>query len=103
MEPAASGTPATAGEVRPAPAPTPTPAPADPAPASARSFVRVDGTHFTLGGAPHRFAGVNFWYGAYLAVDDSSGDLGRLRAELASLRTLGVTNLRVLGASEAGP
>lgn len=102
MGPAASGAPAGPAQVQPAPAPTPARG-ADPAPDGARSFVRVDGKHFTLGGAPHGFVGMNFWYGAYLAVDGDSGDLGRLRAELASLRTLGVTNLRVLGASEAGP
>ncbi|HEY6726088.1 MAG TPA: beta-mannosidase [Polyangiaceae bacterium] len=79
-----------------------TPAPAAPAPAAAE-FVRVSGKHFTLRGAPHRFVGVNFWYGAYLAADGDIGDLERLRAELAALRTLGITNLRVLGASEASP
>ena len=79
-------------------------APAPPAAADAeRAFVQVNGKEFTLGGAPHRFVGVNFWYGAYLARDGAGSDLERLRAELASLRTLGVTNLRVLGASESGP
>ena len=29
-------------------------------------FVQVEGTRFTIDGNPYRFAGANFWYGAYL-------------------------------------
>lgn len=93
IEPPAPSLPA-----EPAAAPLPAPPPS-----ADSEFVRVSGKHFTLAGAPHRFVGVNFWYGAYLAADGEVGDLERLRAELAALRTLGVTNLRVLGASEASP
>ena len=66
-------------------------------------FVYVEGVQLKLDGAPYRVAGVNFWYGAYLAAPGPTGDLDRLRAELDLLKSLGVNNLRVLGASEDGP
>jgi len=62
-------------------------------------FVRVDGRRFVLGGKPYRFAGANIWYGAYLGATGRD----RLRRELDTLAGLGVTNLRVLGASELSP
>jgi mannan endo-1,4-beta-mannosidase len=73
-----------------------------PAAASA-SFVYVDGTQLKIDGAPYPIAGVNFWYGAYLAAPGETGDLDRLRAELDLLAEIGVNNLRILGASEDGP
>ena len=58
-----------------------------PAPVATQSgFVKVDGTRFTLDGKPYRFAGANFWYGAYLGAADGIGDRARLRDELASRR-----------------
>ena len=74
---------------------------ADPAPRS--GFVHADGMELKRDGAPYPVMGVNFWYGAYLAAPGSTGDLDRLRAELDLLKSLGVNNLRVLGASEDGP
>ncbi len=62
-------------------------------------FVHVAAGQLRLDGHPYRFVGMNLWYGAYLGA----GDADRLRAELDLLRSLGVTNLRVLGASEDGP
>jgi len=64
-------------------------------------FVRVEGTRFVLDGKPYRFAGANFWYGAYLGAGDGVGDRERLRAELDQLRAAGIDNLRVLAMSEA--
>ena len=64
-------------------------------------FVRVEGTRFVLDGRPYRFAGANFWYGAYLGAEDGVGDRERLRAELDQLRAAGIDNLRVLAMSEA--
>lgn len=65
--------------------------------------VYVDGMKLMLDGAPYHVAGVNFWYGAYLAAPGETGDIKRLRAELDLLKDLGVNNLRILGASEDGP
>lgn len=73
-------------------------------PAEARpqsGFVTVQGTHFMLDGKPYRFAGANFWYGAYLGAADGIGDRARLRAELDQLKAAGIDNLRVLAMSEA--
>src|SRR5690606_25099585 len=71
-------------------------------PALAQSgFVRVEGAGFVLDGRPYRFAGANFWYGAYLGAADGVGDRARLRAELDQLKAAGIDNLRVLAMSEA--
>jgi len=64
-------------------------------------FVQVQGTGFVLDGRPYRFAGANFWYGAYLGAPGALGDRERLRAELDQLKAAGVDNLRVLAMSEA--
>lgn len=66
-------------------------------------FISVEGGEFVLEGSPYNFVGVNFWYGAYLGAGDGIGDIERLRAELDLLKSLGVTNLRILGASESSP
>jgi mannan endo-1,4-beta-mannosidase len=70
--------------------------------ASAADFVRVRGTGFERGGKPYRFLGANLWYGMNLGSRGPGGDRARLIRELDRLQALGVTNLRVLGASE-GP
>ena len=72
---------------------------AEPAKTDASPFVQVRDKRFYLKGKPYAFVGVNLWYGAYLAAD-GSGDVARLEAELDQLASLGVTNLRILGASE---
>jgi mannan endo-1,4-beta-mannosidase len=66
-------------------------------------FVRRDGTRFTIGGKPYRYAGANMWYGAWLGADAAYGDRDRLRRELDALAAMGVTNLRVLAAAETSP
>jgi mannan endo-1,4-beta-mannosidase len=69
---------------------------------SAPSFVAVQGSGFALDGKPYRFVGTNFWYGLNLASAGPGGDRARLGRELDRLAALGVTNLRIMGASE-GP
>ncbi len=63
-------------------------------------FVKVNGTHFELSGKPYYYAGVNLWYGCYLGSPGKTGNRARLIAELDELKSLGLTNLRILGASE---
>jgi mannan endo-1,4-beta-mannosidase len=65
-------------------------------------FIRVDGTHFIKNGKPYYFLGTNFWYGLNLGSKGEGGDRERLLRELDRLKALGVTNLRVMAASE-GP
>jgi len=66
-------------------------------------FVRVDGARFVLGREIYRYVGTNLWYGAYLGAPGPTGNRDRLRRELDALADLGITNLRVLGASELSP
>src|SRR5437868_12849807 len=66
-------------------------------------FVTVEGGRLSLDGAAYRYTGANIYYGAYLGVDAPLGNRDRLRRELDALKALGVSNLRVLGASELSP
>jgi len=67
------------------------------------SFVRANGTRFTLGGSPHRVAGTNMWYAAYLGAAAPVGNRDRLKRELDRLAGLGIDNVRILGSSEFSP
>ncbi len=63
-------------------------------------FVQVNGLQFTVNGQPYHFLGTNVWYGANLGAPSDSGNRNRLLRELDLLKKLGISNLRVLGASE---
>jgi len=71
-------------------------------PASAAGFVRVAEGRFLRDGKPYTFLGANFWYGMNLGAEGPSGNRARLTRELDRLAALGVTNLRILAATE-GP
>ena len=73
-----------------------------PAAAQPDAFVRVEGARFLRDGSPYYFAGANLWFGMNLGSPEASGDRERLVRELDRLHALGVTNLRVMAASE-GP
>ncbi|MBN1302444.1 MAG: mannanase [Melioribacteraceae bacterium] len=64
------------------------------------NFIRVDNGRFMLDGCPYFFSGTNFWHGCYLGSPGETGDRERLKRELDFLLSIGVTNLRVLAASE---
>ncbi len=63
-------------------------------------FIKVKGTQFELNGKPYYFTGTNFWYGCYLGSPGPTGDRERLKRELDLLLENGITNLRILAASE---
>ncbi len=63
-------------------------------------FISVDGQSFIKDGKPYAYVGTNFWYGAYLGQAGEGGNRDRLKKELDFLVEHGITNLRVLGASE---
>lgn len=65
-------------------------------------FVRVNGTRLEIQGRRYCFTGTNFWYGCNLGALSEGGDRDRLIRELDLLKSLGIDNLRVLGASEGG-
>lgn len=77
--------------------------PSAPAPRPPTEFVSVQGGRFSISGRPHRFVGANLWCAAYLGAESPLGDRARLARELDRLATLGVTNLRILAASEDSP
>ena len=64
------------------------------------NFVKVKGMNFTIKDKPLHFVGTNFWYGAYLGADADYGNRPRLIRELDLLKKSGITNLRVVAASE---
>ncbi len=63
-------------------------------------FIKVNGTQFEYNGKPYYFTGTNLWYGCYIGSQGKTGDRSRLNRELDKLKSLGITNLRILGASE---
>jgi len=69
---------------------------------STMAFVTAKGTQFAEGSKRHVFVGTNFWQGMNLGASSSPGDRARLGRELDRLQTLGITNVRVMAASE-GP
>ncbi|MEM7655020.1 MAG: cellulase family glycosylhydrolase [Bacteroidota bacterium] len=64
------------------------------------AFVHVQGSQLIRAGKPYYFLGTNFWYGMNLGSTGEAGDRKRLIQELDQLAELGVTNLRIMGASE---
>lgn len=66
------------------------------------AFVKVNNTKLEVNGKPYYFLGTNFWYGLNLGSKTAGGDRTRLIRELDKLKSLGMTNLRIMAASE-GP
>ncbi|WP_320019206.1 cellulase family glycosylhydrolase [Labilibaculum manganireducens] len=64
------------------------------------NFVKVANNGFTLNGKEYSFKGANYWQGMNLGAPQS-GDQQRLVRELDEMQELGITNLRILAASEA--
>ena len=67
---------------------------------SAQNFIKVNNNHFTKNGKPYYFIGINYWYGGMLA--SKIGNRERLKKELDELKSLGITNLRVMATAEGG-
>ncbi|MGC3956741.1 MAG: mannanase [Verrucomicrobiota bacterium] len=63
-------------------------------------FVAVRDGRLMLRGKPYAYAGVNMWFGGYLADAALPGGRARLVRELDHLRSIGATNLRLLAGSE---
>ena len=67
---------------------------------SKTNFVKVADMAFTKNGQDYTFKGANYWQGMNLGAP-KSGDRARLIRELDHMQELGITNLRILAASEA--
>lgn len=65
------------------------------------NFIKINGKNFELNGKPYYFIGTNFWYGCYLGSSGKTGNRERLVRELDRLQEIGLTNLRILAASES--
>jgi mannan endo-1,4-beta-mannosidase len=63
-----------------------------------KSFIYVKGTQLMINKLPYRFIGFNMWSACYLGASEQGRQ--RLVKELDTLKSLGCTNLRILGASE---
>jgi len=61
-------------------------------------FIKTNGLRFIRGNKNYAFVGANFWYGMNLGAQDKE----RLLRELNHLKAIGVSNLRILAATE-GP
>lgn len=68
-----------------------------------RDFVTVSDGELRIGSRPYHFLGVNLWFGMNLGAAHATGDRARLVRELDRLASLGVTNLRVMAATEGPP
>ncbi|MBN1413966.1 MAG: cellulase family glycosylhydrolase [Bacteroidales bacterium] len=63
-----------------------------------QAFVKAEGKRFVMDNESYYFAGVNMWYACYLGATPE----GRIRLvhELDTLRSLGITNIRIAGGTE---
>ncbi|MBO5135651.1 MAG: beta-galactosidase [Bacteroidaceae bacterium] len=66
------------------------------------NFVTIKDGLFYSKGQPYYFIGTNFWYAPILASEGVGGNRKRLKNELDILKSLGVTNLRILVGADAG-
>ena len=65
-------------------------------------FITTEDTQLIKQGKPYTFIGCNMWYASILGSTGQGGDRERLCRELDELKTLGVTNVRILSGPDAG-
>jgi mannan endo-1,4-beta-mannosidase len=66
------------------------------------AFVTVRGTEFRLEGRSYHFVGANYWQAMNRASRGPGGDRQQLLRELDEMKANGITNLRIMAATE-GP
>lgn len=64
------------------------------------NFVSVKDGKLWKEGKPYYYVGANFWYGAILGSEGRGGNRQRLCRELDKMKSIGITNLRVLVGSD---
>ena len=65
-------------------------------------LITADTTGFVKNGKPYHYIGTNMWYASVLGSEGEGGDRERLCKELDQLKSIGVTNLRILTGPDAG-
>ena len=66
------------------------------------NIITADTTGFVKNGKPYHYIGTNMWYASVLGSEGEGGDRERLCKELDQLKSIGVTNLRILTGPDAG-
>ena len=69
---------------------------------SVNTLVAQQGTQFIKNGKPYHYIGTNMWYASVLGSEGEGGNRERLCNELDHLKSIGVTNLRILPGPDAG-
>ena len=67
-----------------------------------RELITRQETTFIKDGAPYHYIGTNMWYASILGSTGEGGNRERLCKELDHLKSIGVTNLRILTGPDAG-
>lgn len=67
-----------------------------------KGFITTDGTQFLNDSKPYRYIGTNLWYASVLASTGEGGNRERFCKELDKLKSIGVTNLRIVTGPDAG-
>jgi mannan endo-1,4-beta-mannosidase len=70
--------------------------------AQTMGLVKTNGKSFEINGKPYYYIGTNFWFGAILGSTGEGGNRQLLLKELDEMKSLGITNIRVLAGAE-GP
>lgn len=66
------------------------------------NVIKAEGTGFIKNGNPYRYIGTNMWYASVLASEGEGGDRERFCKELDRLKSIGITNIRILSGPDAG-
>ena len=65
-------------------------------------IITQEGIGLIKNGKPYHYIGTNMWYASVLGSEGEGGDRERLCHELDNLKSIGVTNLRILTGPDAG-
>ena len=69
---------------------------------SKEPLITQQGVQLIKNGKPYHYIGTNMWYASVLGSTGKGGDRERLCRELDYLKSIGVTNLRILSGPDAG-
>ena len=67
-----------------------------------KEFITAEGTKLIKNGKPYHYIGTNMWYASVLASTGEGGDRERFCKELDHLKSIGITNMRILSGPDAG-